>query len=259
MTCIGSSAARASQATRSKSQRNRADSSALIREDEYVDDWLIDDLQPMKRRKVDINGLFTTRTTKSNKKQTKTTNSDHRTEQRRKEKTSSVRCRIEDSDIESDTESEIGQIINEIVSEFDDKINDTTKMDYTVLDDVCDSIDGFDSDLEIQPIVRASNRQTTKKPKQTKITSFGTLTANVSVGSSSNSVNAVTSDTSRTLLSTTIPSSGAQVITENVVSGSNNGRISGIIRVKVQIKDKLLLIPVIDGFVFIQIVIYSSG
>ena len=299
MTSIGGSAARASKVTRSGSHKSSADHSALIREDEYVDDWLVDDLQPMKRRKMDVNGLFTTDSTK-NRKQAKESIPNHRTEQKRKENKKSARCRIEESD--SENESDARSIDKDIYSGDYDTIdntcaipvqkqkenksatcrneerdckNDSDARDNTSVIPDCDSLeneldygdplycypyDGLsnlepndslynlyncDNDVEAQPIIIHDRPVKPSKPKQTKITSFGTR-----ISAASDASSAVpglgSSRVGESRVSTVRESSSVPVIPTNEATGSTIGHIAGVVRIKVQIKDKLLLVPVFD-------------
>ena len=298
MTSIGGSAARASKVTRSGSHKSSADCSALIREEEYVDDWLVDDLQPMKRRKMDVNGLFTTNTTK-NRKQVKDNVHNNRTEQKRKQNSKSARCRIEEND--SENESDVRSIDKEIHNRDDDD-----SIDYYSAFSDCDSLDfdplkgkNFDNDLdndlavhltndldndldndlvgfdtiatrqaktrsrpsfglsdsnsinncnnniEAQPIVILDHPVKPSKPKQTKITSFGTRISAASDASSA-VPGLVSSRVGESLVSSVRERLDAPVIPSNEATGSTIGHIAGVVRIKVQIKDKLLLVPVFD-------------
>ena len=239
----------------------KINSSALIREDEYVDDWLIDDLHPMKRRKMDVNGLFSTRTSKTAKTRSKNVeDSNHRTEEKRRDNGKAPRCRIEDSDIESDRESdsvtmdtEVDSDIADIVDNVGSKTNGVDN-DKTLTDDFSDIVLDIDSDSEIPSITRNSRTSAKlSKPKQTKITNFGTKTTSANVTSSElltvNLTNSVQSH-STDLKSRGIESLTSVVTQQNSVQSLNTGASTGVIRVKVQIKDKLLLIPIIDRSVF---------
>ena len=255
MTCIGSSTARSGQSSKSRTQKAKADCSALIREDEYVDDWLIDDLQPMKRRKMDVNGLFSTGTSKVPKKQTKSVlDSNHRTEERRKQKSKLVKCSIDDSDLESGTESdsrdaEIDHNSNTVAMETDSRTKSNNVIDD--LDGVVHDIES-DSDSEMPQINRASSKRSNlSKSKQTKITNFGNqtstsnilssgsvLASNSIISSAPNSVNLISRDSDISPMST--------ATLHNPQPSSTSGPVTGVIKVKVQIKDKLLLIPIMD-------------
>ena len=296
MTSIGGSAARASKVTRSGSHKSSADHSALIREDEYVDDWLVDDLQPMKRRKMDVNGLFTTDSTK-NSKQAKESIPNHRTEQKRKENKKSARCRIEESD--SENESDARSIDKDIYNgdydtidntcaipvqkqkenksatcrnEESDCKNDSDARDNTSVTPDCDileieldnddcypifqllnlepnddlyNLDNCDNDEEVQPIIISDRPVNPSKPKQTKITSYGTR---ISAASGANSAvpGLGSSRLGESCVSTVREPSSVPVIPTNEATGSTIGHIAGVVRIKVQIKDKLLLVPVFD-------------
>ena len=276
MTGIGSSLARSSQQVKSKTQKTRTNCSALIREDEYVDDWLIDDLQPMKRRKMDVNGLFSTGTSKTGKKKSRSSEeSNHRTEERRKSSGKAARCRIEDSDIESDGDSDSVTMDTEIDSDITDnpldKVDKAGSMtngidnDKTLTDDFSDFVLDIDSDSEIPPIngnknsskINQVHRNSAKanKPKQTKITTFGTRTGLASVSDSEPAIVNLTSPVERPstdLADRITDTSNSGFAQQNSAQSSNSGGLAGVIRVKVQIKDKLLLIPILDRFVLLK-------
>ena len=297
MTSIGGSSARASKVTWSGSHKSSADHSALIREDEYVDDWLVNDLQPMKRRKMDVNGLFTTNTTK-NRKQVKDNVHNNRTEKKRKESSKAGRCRIEEND--SENESDARNIDKEIHNSDDDSIDyysafsDCDSLDFDPLkgkkfdndldndlanhltndlDNDLDndlvgldtiatrqaktlsrpsfglsdsnSLNNCDNNIEAQPIVIHDYPVKPSKPKQTKITSFGTR-----ISAASDASSAVpglgSSKVGESGISSVGEPSTVPAIHTNEATGSAIGHIAGVVRIKVQIKDKLLLVPVFD-------------
>ena len=271
MTGIGSSLARSSQQVKPKTQKTKTNHSALIREDEYVDDWLIDDLQPMKRRKMDVNGLFSTGTTKTGKKKSKSwEESNHRTEENRKSSGKGARCRIDDSDIENDTDSDSVAMDTDMIDNPDKEIDETDSYingidsDNTLTNDFNDFVldVDLDSDSEMPPINRNKNSAKSpfmnqisakpSKPKQTKITNFGTRSVSPSLLESEPVIVNLTSPVQRR--NTDVGNSAIDTSTsgprhQSLVQGSNAGGLSGVIRVKVQIKDKLLLIPILDRFV----------
>lgn len=259
MTCIGSSSARSSQHVKPFTQKVKSNCSALIKEDEYVDDWLVDDLQPVKRRKMDVNGLFSTRTSKSMQKKKKI-HSNHRTEQKQIESGKFLRCRIEDSDIESDNEYNSVDMETNIDSHIDDCATNTNNNIDTVsesdilIDDLSDVVLSIDSDSEIPPINRKGSSASVSKPKQTRITSFGTRTMSndffSNYVSSVNMTGAIVQSTSSESSSRDVEISSVNVVPvatqQNTIQSPTAGMLTGVIRVKVQIKDKLLLIPIID-------------
>lgn len=254
MTCIGSSTARSSQSLKSRSLKAKADCSALIREDEYVDDWLIDDLQPMKRRKMDVNGLFSTGTSKAAKKQTNSgITSNHRTEEKRKQKSKLVKFGIDDSDLESGKELDSKDADTDHISHTVDMETDSRTKKNNVIEDLDDIQDiDSDSDSEIPQINRAgSKRSNLSKPKQTKITNFGTRTSTSNILSSGSVLasNSIISSVpnSFNLISKDSDISHISIATlHNPQPSFTSGPVAGVIKVKVQIKDKLLLIPIMD-------------
>ena len=270
MTGIGSSLARSSQQVKPKTQKTKTNHSALIREDEYVDDWLIDDLQPMKRRKMDVNGLFSTGTTKTGKKKSKSSEeSNHRTEEKRKSSGKGARCRIDDSDIENDTDSDSVAMDTDMIDNPDKEIDETDSYingidsDNTLTDDFNDFVldVDLDSDSEMPPINRNKNSAKSpfmnqisakpSKPKQTKITNFGTRSVSPSLLVSEPVIVNLTSPRRNTDIgNSAIDTSTSGSRQQSLVQSSNAGGLSGVIRVKVQIKDKLLLIPIQDRFVY---------
>ncbi|XP_050398300.1 tonsoku-like protein [Patella vulgata] len=236
---VGKSAAHSSQMLVSTQKHLPFESSvepdALLSENSYVgDDWLIDDTRPIKRKFRDCDGLMSgnsfSRSQKSNvaKRQRITTNP------------------IEDDDLVSNDSNDICDI-------NDNNFNmDNEDIDFCVIEDV----------ISPEAVNRTNNTQKSlslkRKAKQTRITSFGSSSERMQMSTSSNKVN------SRNINNKTLKQSAVSINdlwdTNSNDSVDSSAGINSIINVpsvsqmstnvmkfKVKIKDKVLLIPVLQS------------
>ncbi|KAJ8302571.1 hypothetical protein KUTeg_018967 [Tegillarca granosa] len=199
----------------------------LVLEDQLIDDdWLIDDmnLRPSKRRKMDIDGVFSTNSARN---VTKQGNKSNRILEESDSDTNEVM-----SDVNVISENVTIENENDILDAGTDDVEmlfnaDDLNMD-NVLNDDLPSMNYTDKNK----ITNKRNRLSTK-PRQLRMTNFG-VRQNVQ---------------SQNLASHELPSSCNHVVSSDIGLPSTQSSLLtsqslSVMRVKVKVKDKLLLIPV---------------
>ncbi|XP_052061225.1 tonsoku-like protein [Mytilus californianus] len=187
--------------------------SALIDAEIFVDDWLIDDMQqPTKRQKLDINGVFSSNTSRK------------KSEEVLSGKASSASIKKNRSII------------------FDDDINIDTSVDIHGNNRIGDDnilIDENDISIISQSTQLPSIRPLQKtKPRQLSLTNFAVrVSENRSVSQDTAGIENTTS------FLATIGPTNTQTALDSTPS-SHRDTVGPLMRVKVRVKDKLLLIPV---------------
>ncbi|ESO83101.1 hypothetical protein LOTGIDRAFT_169742 [Lottia gigantea] len=230
-----------------KSAQNRkpsdqTDSNALIGEDNFVgDDWLIDDVGPIKRKFRDCDGFMSGNTTRS------------------ASKTKNKRPRIDsdnDETVDLDNLSDVAE--SDHVSVTPDNHNDVTD-DFIQIDDTSPDT------LPTLPTRKTQKFLSLKrKPKQTRLTSFGVNSSRressqTTFGRSTNfgNLDAWESDSSNSMdapssifgnNSTQSTNFGLSAVSalSSISSAHPTGTqpMGSVMRLKVKVKEKVLLIPV---------------
>lgn len=253
---IGSSAARRKAAqppNHTPKSRRVTDTTALISADDFVDDdWLVDDLQPMKRRKIDGNGGFATgfRQRGSQKERTNLIESD-----------SDDDCGTESSCLSDGTV----MLTHEPIIQDGSVINSNQTCDDHQDVTITEVNEDFTDDFSL-PSLRpsSSNRSSTSsqvcvpnlisdnldpprwvapsRPRQTRMTQFGTRqTDNTQNAPNTHRTHTVHNTQNNTMfLSQMGAVSPGLEVTNHVPVGS-------VLRLKVRVKDKLLLVPAPNG------------
>ncbi|OWF54535.1 tonsoku-like protein [Mizuhopecten yessoensis] len=240
---IGSSARRrkashqSSHATKSHHSNSTA---ALISAEEFVDDdWLIDDLQPMKRRRIDVGNVFSTsgiRNKSSQKEKRNVINSDSESDEE---------TTVENADLLMDT----GLIGSQNTSN-DNGVSDNTNLESDTEDIMLLNEEEYVSD-DLPPLTLRTSRSSrpnilsqvsipglstpnvtdvrgmTSKPRQMRMTQFAIRQPDSSQSSLPSEPLSQTSGVSSNLAST--------------------AAVGQVMRVKVRVKDKLLLVPAPNG------------
>ena len=237
-----------------KSQKQSTRLAALLAEEDYVqDDWLIDDMKPSaKRRKMNVDGYKYT----SELALSKQTDSAHTAKQAVKRKTKRVELL---SDSEGDNDSESVFETDNVPSPFGSDISDVPSSpvrrspvpsvpedfpasQQNIAQNKNDSASESAKEISSVDLTKdgsKSNSDTRQKiNRQMKLTDFGAVV-------SKSLPNGLYSDTdccqsSMAFRNNTLPQR------ETVIASSQPQSTSNLIRIKVQIQDKLLLIPVVD-------------
>ncbi|XP_069112103.1 tonsoku-like protein [Argopecten irradians] len=218
---VGSSAVRrkTSQPS-SRTSRHSKDSTALISADDFVDDdWLIDDLQPMKRRRIDVGNVFSTNGT--------------RTKSSQKEKRNVINSDSEEDTTMGDTENTVLSDSQSIASLPADIDNDDMML---MSEDFPD---------ELPPLTLPSSR--INKPNVLSPLPDNTVTGSRTVNSKPRQMRLTQfavrqSDSSQSFTPSEITSQ-----TNSVGVSSTPAAVGQVMRVKVRVKDKLLLVPAPNG------------
>ncbi|XP_052815390.1 tonsoku-like protein [Mya arenaria] len=265
---VGRSAKRSSQHTQ-KSSIGKKDNRALLDEDDVVmDDWLEDDLgpsKPVRRKNVDCLGLLSSDGTR--KRNRSSPNSSAKTLDRSGQSSSQKkRIRIEDSDSES-SEDEAGTA--EQLANVD---NGKTDMDVSD-DDINVTLTNIDNEIpmmfeDFDDFIIVESQNIPPEPPKTSFPTAGCSTSyskNKVLSRKNNSsqkqckltdyglVNLGTQEQSSRLHSTQgnynlIPSTVSQAPVSNSIAVSNISRpgLGNVLRIKVQVEDTVLMIPVVD-------------
>ncbi|CAC5396682.1 NFKBIL2 [Mytilus coruscus] len=190
--------------------------SALIDAEIFIDDWLIDDMQqPTKRQKLDINGVFSSNTSRK------------KSEEVLSGKASSLSIKKNRSIIFDDDSDDIN-----IDTSVDIHGNNRIGDDNILIDENDISIISQSTQLpSIRPLQKT-------KPRQLSLTNFAVrVSENRTVAQDTAGIENATS-----FLATTGPTS-TQTALDSTPS-SHRDTVGPLMRVKVRVKDKLLLIPV---------------
>ncbi|CAG2194769.1 NFKBIL2 [Mytilus edulis] len=190
--------------------------SALIDEEIFVDDWLIDDMhQPTKRQKLDINGVFSSNSSRK------------KSEEVLSQKASSSSIKKNRSIIFDDDSEDIN-----IDTSVDIHGNNRTGDDNILIDE--DDISIISQSTQLPSIRRLQKT----KPRQLSLTNFAVrVSENRSVSQDTAGIENATS-----FLATTGPTSTQTTI--DSTPSSYRDTVGPLMRIKVRVKDKLLLIPV---------------
>ena len=194
--------------------------SALVDSEEFIDDWLIDDMQqPTKKQRLDVNGVFSSN---SSRKKTDENLSSKNLLCSVKKKRNMI---IEDGECNNDTDSSFRGSSNHSNQEDVNLIIDDDDVDIITQDNV---------------LMRPSQRS---KPRQLSLTNFAVRISETGT----NNQEAISG------LNCTPPNpfSTGLCNTQNITSISTMPRETAgpVMRVKVRVKDKLLLIPVPSRYV----------
>ncbi|XP_071086168.1 tonsoku-like protein [Haliotis cracherodii] len=235
MSGIGSASQRAavrgSVYDKSATPKTHTDSSALLDADHFVgDDWLIDDIQPQKRKKLDIGGVFSTSGSR------KSTDS-----KRQKCDTSRRKSFVIDDDVDDDSGASDNRMeaapSNLDVLSVDDFTEDFVMSSFSV---------NSDSIVQSQSSANRSKLSTKTKPRQMKLTNF-TTQENRSTQRSFSGFQRENIDEfgpSQNGFSTTTDHEGTglpQSTHQNETLTS-----TGVMRLKVTIDGQMLLVPIPD-------------
>ncbi|XP_071174589.1 tonsoku-like protein [Mytilus edulis] len=190
--------------------------SALIDEEIFVDDWLIDDMhQPTKRQKLDINGVFSSNSSRK------------KSEEVLSQKASSSSIKKNRSIIFDDDSEDIN-----IDTSVDIHSNNRIGDDNILIDE--DDISIISQRTQLPSIRRLQKT----KPRQLSLTNFAVrVSENRSVSQDTAGIENATS-----FLATTGPTSTQTTI--DSTPSSYRDTVGPLMRIKVRVKDKLLLIPV---------------
>ncbi|XP_033729608.1 tonsoku-like protein, partial [Pecten maximus] len=224
---VGSSAIRRKTpqpSNSSQTPRQSKDSTALISVEEFVDDdWLIDDLQPMKRRRIDIDKVFSTNGTrnKSSIKEKRNVIDSESEEETRVDDTEDTGLTVTqimpnvslDTNMENSNDNDDLILLNE---DFSDELPPLTLSTSRV------SRTNVLSPMPDQS-TEANTRALASKPRQMRMTQFAIRHTDSSQSSIPPEVNSQMNGVSLT----TTPGQ--------------------VMRVKVRVKDKLLLVPAPNG------------
>lgn len=213
-------------------QANKSDNDrcALVNEDNCInDDWLIDDMQPSKRRRVDVNGVFSTSNTRRSGERRCS-----KEETNRQDRVNGIQDRevIESSNKERTCDKRQERSECSGLGSDNDLLVDMFEEDFITIDDSTP-----DSGRHLSTGVNQRLNKANYRKKQLKITHFNTQRTQQSQrhsGSTSTVLNP--SQTLHLANNTQLP----------VLPPQQTNQISNltVMRIKVKVKDKLLLIPV---------------
>lgn len=223
---------------------------ALIPEDELIgDDWLIDDMSINSKRKHagDPAGLTSTFGTKPNKRKRDGEGNGEKDEQRRKRGSSQGGSTVAAEMHSATTVNTNSSRTDAIEVDWNDSdgdvnlIDELANYDFEEKDDIITSSPSRAGlpDLQTKP----------KKARQVRMTAFGIRTAQQKSTTSQRAVSS-TPTNSATLLSSSRTSSQASTVsnTQLSLSGSAASQVAPptplLMKLKVRIKDKLLLVPI---------------
>ena len=239
-----------------KSPNNSSKKTALIAEEEYFqDDWLINDLKPAaKRRKMDVDGYALTSGMTSNQ-ETDSISPNHGSVERRKG-SASKRIVIQsdsDGDSEMETLTSRGNQDSPVRCKIDcddivyspERCSPVSSVmdDYPVLQDLFGGSNNEDTIQETDSRDRTKNSVKSnsfiKKPsRQSKLTDFGASVSQSALTSKRDKKN------HGSMNMATQPHRSQHGV--STVSSAGDQFMSKAMRIKVQIEDKLLLVPVVD-------------
>ncbi|KAL3860427.1 hypothetical protein ACJMK2_010551, partial [Sinanodonta woodiana] len=222
---VGSSRSRISQSQAlshgSQKSSNSNSSVALIAEEKFIgdNDWLIDDMRPSKKRKMDVEGLLCSRTTRNKRPKDK---SDRKSRKEMPEKSFTEKNNFTgDQDFFENDSDEIGDNYNQ----------DHHSQNNDVYIDLCDITNGTDS--HSSDSLKGDNSTLNSSKRRLIQPTLSQFTEKANYRSE---VNVVTADTRFNVAETQIQSSMMPITMVK----------ADVLRIKVRIKDKLLLIPIQD-------------
>lgn len=214
---------------------------ALLEENETVgDDWLIDDMRPgLKRKRMDVDGVFTTTSSRDNKKVRKSKSPGNSSNRSSEQQENLSMNSIHDEEIETwpDSQSDVdGEFPPQSFPGLDIELN----TDFDMSQPNKENVAAWEDD----EIVELTNlrRQKSGRQRQLKLTSFGVQQVQVNNEESSRddrhkdvAVVGATQGRDR-VQSTNAPSSQPSIGPTHSVA----------MRLKVKIQDKTILVPILQ-------------
>lgn len=213
---------------------------ALIAEEEFIEnDWLVDDLRPVKQKKVDVNGFLSTGNIRK-RSRSGSVSPIPRIERKNKDCSSSKKKRIR---IETDSDSEV-EISNNVTQKDEPGLSGVPSAECVDELDNIDVLFNDDIDFEVTTSTQksstidcASNKINMKKnsQKQLKLTDYG------------GSVTCPSVRTNSSFRQEFLVGENSAIALSQSCTVTREKPLNNVIRVKVNVEGVLLLIPVVDS------------